>query len=518
MKSGSSLFKVKASLVPLSLFLVALLLRMVKAGFFSLGADEMFTVDSSSSFGQAIERAHADLVPPFVNVINTVFYHLGKGSLFWQRLPVIVAGALACLLFYKLLAHFHYKKPFLLSLLPATSFILVFYSQELRPYSYLLLLTLASLYWGYKIFMEEKYEVWEILALVSAFTLLPIIHYFTFFHLLALNIALLTFILLFGAMKVKKIITLIFLNSFSLMILIPWAGAFARNLRESQDTSILGKTTKLDWELVKDIFYKFSGGADAWSVFIFLFLVCSLIYLGFSLVKNWRAKNLASADFFALFVFLYLIVFLLTFSRFSFGRLLVWRYLLFLIWPFFILLLYGLSRLIEEKKPWQSIGLIIIGLIFLSNLLNTFSYLLAPNRFVDWRSIAQFTEEQIGGGEKKRIILHNFGNPHYLQFYLEKKDIPLGNITTPAVPISPVDKMREEVACCANDIIYIHIKEQGKESGENKILEEMADKSFPHKKVIGQSKYLDFLDRRKVNPYWNYPFGFGGYLPPIVYY
>jgi hypothetical protein len=519
-----SYFQKRPYLTAPLIFLFAFFLRTIKAGFFSLNPDEIFAVNASVSLGKAIEQSHADLVPPFLNVTNTFLYRLGGGNIFWQRLPMILAGALTVFLFYKILVYFKFQKPVLLSLIPATSFILVYYSQELRPYSYILLLSLVTLYWGFKILIEDKYESWEIAFLIAAFVILPIAHYFTLFHFLALDIALLIFILFFASHKLKKILTLGLFNVFILLIFIPWADAVARNFRESKDTSPLGKLTHFDWDLAKNLFYKFSGGADFWSIFIFLLILGSFCYLLFCFIKGWRGKNFIPQDLFVLFTTLYLIAFLVVFPHFSFGRLLVWRYLIFLIWPFLILLAYGLSGLWKAKKQWQYLGLTIFGLILASNLLNTSAYLLSPNRFIDWRSIANLVEEKFQNEGKTKVILHNFGNLNYLRFYLQDKSISIEYITTPAVAIGPIEKLQQELQCCADSIIYIHIREQTllspqkAETPANKQLEEIADTFYKNRQVVGQSRFLDFLDRRKVNPYWGYPFEFGGYLPPIVYF
>ena len=75
-----SYFQKRPYLAAPLIFLFALFLRSIKAGFFPLNPDEMFAVNASTSLGKAIEQSHADLVPPFLNVTNTFLYHLDMRS------------------------------------------------------------------------------------------------------------------------------------------------------------------------------------------------------------------------------------------------------------------------------------------------------------------------------------------------------------------------------------------------------------------------------------------------------
>lgn len=496
--------------LPMFLFILAFLVRSIKAGFFPLFHDEITTVVSSSSLEKALEYSRDDVLPPFLYVINTIFNLASKGNIYFQRLPMIFCGALSIALFYNILRFFKYRWPFIFSLIPLSSFILIYYSQDLRPYSYLVFFTLVTFYYGFKVFVQEEFKIYEILFLAIAFAILPIVHYFSLFHLLALDFSLFIIILVWGSKKLEKILNLVLINLFSLIILIPWADNFSKNLLQSTIPPLPNTIYYFfDLNLVQNLLYKFSGGGDLWSIFLaFLFLASIVLFL-YQFSKKLKQKSLTLTDKFIAFLLIYLIIYLFGISRLSFSRFLFWRYFLPLIWPFYLIIFSGFSNLLDLLR-FKKAGLLIVsglvGLILVSNLIDTTCYLLAPNRFSDWRSLAEFTEKLIKEKDKKKILMENLANNEDLKFYLKDKSIEVENMHN-------VWQFNEEIKKNkADNLIYIQLEE-----GESEIKKE-AEKNFKNKKIFWQSKYLDFLDRRKINPFWYFPIQYGRYTKPVIFY
>lgn len=500
--------KIKIFLGGLALFLLSFILRSIKANYFPLWHDEMTTVSVSISYAKALEFARADVLPPFLYIINTFFNHLFHGSIYFQRLPIILAGSLAVVIFYYLLVFLKFKRPLLLSLLPATSFILIFYSQDLRVYSYFVFFALITFYYGYKYFLSEEAKDYQLLILALVFTLFPFFHYFAFFHILALDIILFILILCWAKQKLSKIFNLILLNIFSFIIVIPWTDNFIKNILENKVPD--GIVYRLDGEILQNLLYKFSGGAEKWSIFILLITLGTLIFCCYRWWHSWRNRlPLIIADRFIIFSILYLFVYLLIMTFVPFSRFLFWRYFLYLIWPFTIILCYGLSALYSWRIKKIPVGIfafiIILVAILASNLVDSTAYLLASHRFANWRSMANFVDQVIQKDSKKKVLIENLVNKEDLSFYLTSK-VEVENVPS-------AWRLTEEVNKYGTDnLIYIHIEDK-----ENEMKLE-AEKDFSNQKKMWEDKYLDFLNQRKIDPYWGYPIQYGRYIKPVVFY
>ena len=121
--------------------------RLCNLGTFSLWLDEILMVERARGTVAAAWRASAANAehPPFTAVLMSMGYGAGLGDTA-QRLLPIIAGILTVLLLAAWVArHLGRRAGIIAGVLAALSPLHVRYSQELRPYSYLLLFVMLTL-------------------------------------------------------------------------------------------------------------------------------------------------------------------------------------------------------------------------------------------------------------------------------------------------------------------------------------------------------------------------------------
>lgn len=169
------------------LTLLAFALRLYQLGTPSLWYDELLQLDVAQSpfwrIGPQLVR-HAAM--PLDYYLLHGWIQLGRQDA-WVRFPALFFGVLAVPLIYMLAARlFNRRVGYLAAILLTGASFSVRYSQEVRPYALLLLLTMFSylgLWQAYKT-GRYKYWVWAISGLVGA----ALAHYFTLFLLLPIGL------------------------------------------------------------------------------------------------------------------------------------------------------------------------------------------------------------------------------------------------------------------------------------------------------------------------------------------
>lgn len=494
------------------LFLGFVVIYAIKTWSWSYWHDEM-TILQFGNLAEAIEFARRDIVPPFLHVVVTLINQLSHGIKFFNRLPHVLVSALSLVLFYRILEYFKFRYAWLFAIAGGLSLSLVMYSHNVYAYSAFLLLSLVTFFYGYKIFVADSEEPLDYIWLILAYALLPIVHYYAFFHLLALNLVLLLAILIFSKRKLLQVGKLALISSFMLVGLIPWADSIARTFKETGQLVPGAITYYFDMGVVRNLLYQFSGGSDiwSWSWFVALLFGAGLAIYGFA------KKKLDGSGQFMVLLIAYLIILIgfMTTREFP-GRLVMWRYFFFLIWPYFFLVFYGLNLFLnQEKRGLATFGLALLMLFGLNNLINTSAYYLSPNRFADWEGLDQMINEMPG---KTRVYVHNLGNPWDITYYV-RPDIKVGFISPPEEAVSAKDQLLKAIACCKDESVYIHLQDPlAPEVKEDKELREIAAANFENSQVVWDSKFLDFLDKRKIGAFSGYHFTAGGYTKPIVFY
>lgn len=493
----AGLKKYAAWLLPLVLFLFSFGLRSIKANYFSLWSDGFIT-SHWDRLDRLLEFHHFDNNAPLPPVVNLLFKEIFGNNHFAQRFPHILVVSLAVLVFYQMILYFLKDRrwAFALALVPATGLMFVYYAQEIRPYSYLLFFTLLSFYYGYRVIVDGDERWKSVLLLLLAFTVLPLTQYMSWFHFLALDVSLTIIVLLFASRKLSSLLKLVAINVFILLAYIPWADSIYQYVVENlaMRANPLAKyrfTGRVFWEAID----KFAGAGGLWSQFLFVVFLASALCLFWHLGKKlFKKEKPDSFDKFALVTVFYWPIFFLLVSRARYTEdIFFWRHYMFLVWPFYILIFYGLFRFWQWRAPLlgrapKIVPILIVGFFLVSNLADTAAYLLAPDRFFNWPAVVNFIEPMILSGQKKKIYTDNPGD---LRAYLETEMTPAraANIWS-KVDVVTRKKLYEEIAPrSAKDVIFVRISITNEPP-------QVLTQGFDHLKTFGRSHYLDFLIKR----------------------
>lgn len=513
MEKGTYLKKI---LPPLILTLLVWGLTSLKANRFSLLPSELFLIQHTNSLKEAIAAARTNEEPAFIYVITALFRAISHDDLYLQRLPGILVAIISVFLFYIILRHFKFKYPFFTALVPATSFIFVYFAKEIGPPVWLAGGVLALIFFSYLVFLE-RYEAdfWPIIALAVVFLVLPTFHFLAYFIIGALDLALVFFLI--GKRKYLFLSYLFFFNLFSFIPFVTWGDVVVRFFVKNfglpgKDFSLTqGKEeilTRLDLGTWQIIFYRFLGDSGWWGKFLLLIALVLTLFLVWRLIKGLQLKNLNPREIGASFALLFSIIFLtiIIFLPPLWPSLLE-NYLV-LFWPFWLLVLAGLSPLLESKKPnLRFASWALVGLIILSNFINTGSYLLSPGRFRDWQALASRVKEISEKTPKTRLVINQPEKKKVLEPYFTDQTIIFDHV-------EKTNQLQERIDCCQKDIIYLHLGEQKLEDPE---IKRLAIQAFNHKEIIWQSPYLEFLARRNIFPYFSTK-EMVDYYKPIIFY
>lgn len=494
-------------IVPVLLFIAAFILRSIKAGYFPLWDDELITA-RWTRLDYMLVYHHFDNNIPFAPTINLFFKELFHDNLFAQRFPVILFGSLSVVVFYQMMRYFlkNGKWALFFSLIPLTSFILIFFSQEIRPYSYFIFLALVTLYYGFRVFVEGSENKLHILLLLAAFLSLPLIHYMSWLHFIALDGGLFLGIIIFSKTKLLNILKLFVANLFILIAYIPWSDSAYQyafnNLALRGNPAAKFHFTPAVFERIINIF---AGGGGNWNRFFLYLALAAGLFLIYRLSSALLRKNkieIFDQLIIILFFYLGIIAFFVTQMRYT-EEVIFERHYLFLIWPFFILIFYTLFNLTKWRAT-RLIATIIVILILGSNIVNDGAYFLAPSRFFDWKTVAEFVEPIILSGRKQKIYTSNPGRMFNMKWYLKSEKVKASIDGKAPINDAVWQEMKKEIAKEADQMIFISVIANYQDP------EPLP--GFSRIKVIGKSPYLDFLTKRKTSPYGTW------YEIAVIYY
>ncbi len=164
----------------LACLLIGTLIRLYGLNIQSLWLDELYTiVYSSSGIPSLWEHIIIDVHPPLYPVFMFYWFKIFGTSDISARLPSAIAGVLS------LLAMYHYSKKVFGQYVSTSATILlsltyagVYYSQEARSYSFLILLSIVSTFSFMKIVSNEKTSVRDYIIYTIVCILIAYVHYF----------------------------------------------------------------------------------------------------------------------------------------------------------------------------------------------------------------------------------------------------------------------------------------------------------------------------------------------------
>ena len=290
------------------------------------------------------------------------------------RIPSVLFGILTVWLVFKLADEFFGKKAALLSsFFLAISQFHIYYSQELRMYSLLCLLSVLSIWTFHK-------KNWVIHSIANS------LGFYTNYMFPFILIPQIIWIYKDRAEMKKWFLSVIF----TVISFTPWIPIFIKQLEAGRNINIfLPEWKDLSslpfWKLIPQIFIKFSFGRISFDdkyfySLLFLVLLCIYGYIFLHLKKKINRKILFMLNWFlAPFLGTVLVSLIIPIAN-------VWR-LIFLLPPFLIIVSYLVTSIKYSK--------IIISLLVISFLIADVLYWLYPKyQREKWREAVSFLEER----------------------------------------------------------------------------------------------------------------------------
>ena len=291
---------------------------------------------------------------------------------------------------------FDYEIGLISALLLSISSLAIYYSQEARPYSLFMLLTLLSFYFYIKLLKVKNIKN---IILYSFFTLLLVYtHHFSFFVLLIQNIY---YILLYRK-KLQSLIHWFAIQSVLGLLFLPWVPILIKQISDTRLYSWIPKPTIFSVLITFDIFFN-----NTYSILI-LILIVLIILIGKNKIKN----ELNKLSFILMWAFIPFII-VIPFSL-IFRSLYHMRYFIFTLPAFYLFFAWCVSKVSNNIliKRWL-ITIIIVSSI--PSILYQYKHVDKD----DWRSISLFIKDNIK--DDTYIFIHPYYQQEPFTLYFDKE-------------------------------------------------------------------------------------------------
>jgi mannosyltransferase len=410
------------TVILLLILALAALLRFYRLDYQSLWYDEAYTASvtdpATSSLSYIWSSGPVAYMPPLHHTLVYLSRLLGTGEAF-IRLPSVIAGILTVLVVYLAGCYCFNKRVGLLSsLVVSVSTFHVYYSQEARAYSLLMLFAIASTYCLLRATRENRQSRWVAYAVLVAMGLYT--HLYMAFVILVQNIYLLwqwreehiSGLAWCASQAMAAIPFLPWLLQYASYFWETYRGAASANGSWGRDLWMPASTPDLFATVLREFFSgrpfspDLSSTLDVMSIgpdwfrpvasllasapFAVAFCL-TLILFGF-----WRLRRQGDAGNYA--VLLCLSVLMPLFLMYLIGfrtRILATRYISFAFPSFFILLGLGLG-VIRNRK----LRILLLAALVVANVIGLANYYFNPDFQRDpWREAAQLLQERALPGD-----------------------------------------------------------------------------------------------------------------------
>lgn len=358
--------------IPLGLFLLNLILKIIYLNYGSLSGDEPFTVfHAQMDFNRFSEILVHENNPPLYFILLHYWIKLFGISTFSVRFIPYIFSCLTVLFIYKLgKKHFNFRITILTSLIFTFSNFHIYFSHETRVYSLFALLTVMSMHYFLSLIKDTSSKKFLILIILTNVTLIYS-HFFGFFVLAIQGLAVL-FIADFRKKLFKKYVLI---SLATLVLYIPYIRIIIIRFSESKNGTWVNKP---NWEDLYNLLWKFSNLPINTVLFIVI-LVSGLAVLIFKKAKT----NSAYAKVIAIwFIFPYLFIYVVS----QWIPMFVDRYLIFISIGFYFLIAIALNFLIPSKKLFYATSILIVGLMI-------FTSIPSSGRSKDFESMVNFVSK-----------------------------------------------------------------------------------------------------------------------------
>ncbi len=407
---------------------LALLLRLYQLGEWSFWHDEALTLLlASQPIPDLISITATDVHPPLYFLVVKLFMGLGQTE-FVVRLVSALCGTISVFMLYlagKVL--FNQQTALLGAFIMAIAPLQLFYAQEARMYTMLLMLTIFST-WCFILALQKDTWLWWGLFIVGI-TLASYTAYFVFFVIAAMGI----YVLLFDRRHKQIIHFLIALGVITILYL-PWVNVFLSQTRAVFDTYWLSRPNLLIIFPTLAAFFTSYTLSATW-VAVSLAAVLLIIFIVFNDVRHAlkQGYDVQSLTWLLLWGFVPL-----------FGTLLISLYkpifqlrvVLTATPALYLLIAWGITRTRHNQ-----LNLLFFLPTLALMLLSTFNFYFNPI-FVKpaWREAAHYVHEQTQNGD---VVLHTstgsflpfLAYKHNVRHILLPVDPELAHQNAPSQPI-----------------------------------------------------------------------------------
>lgn len=411
-----------------NLRIVILFLIIISGSFFrfykiekeSLWNDELASWERSKqdSLNKVLSLARSDVHPPGYQILLYFVIKFLGDSEFWLRFPSAIAGIISILFIYLIGKKIYSEWEGLISAgLMAILWFPIYYSQEARVYSLLLLFSMFSFYFW--IIVLEKAKDGKIDFLNSFFFVLSasITSYLHYFGLLLIILQGTGTFLIF--LKSRKLMFFLLLYTIILILYLPW---FPVMLEHSGREQIW---IKKEWVLPTLLYlYHFFNRSKI--LFISALILCFYSFLQ-NFLKNFieRKKIKIDLSFYTIVLIMWLILpFLLTFTKSLISTpVITVRNLVISLPPAYLLL----SRAITQLRSRKFIKVFMTLFIFAFSIFHLFfciSYYSKPHK-EQFREAVKFVTDNHELFDNSLIIGYAWSKEH-LNYYFKRKGFEKG--------------------------------------------------------------------------------------------
>jgi uncharacterized membrane protein len=385
----------------MGLMALAALLRFVALGKDSLWYDEVLSANYSLGGLAAIFRASNlsdpyNLYPPLYHVILHFWILLFGHSDPALRSLSALFGTISVLLVYKVGTElFNRKTGLVAGLLLAISPFAIFYSQEVRPYSLLMLLTLASFLFFIRILRPDRQHRADLLGYCIANVLLVYTHAYGLF---ALGSEVLYF-LIFRKRYEPSRRPFWIAQAVTALAASPWIYSLIRVVIKGKVAQSLGHSAAADptTQVVNALLGDIWGFSASHVALLFLPLSLGLFLAGFFRLQKQGVKTLAGKPSTALllvWIFVPLIG-VVTISLVSHSFL--WsKYMIGIVPAIYLIIARGMANISDAARAIVAkvnMNYILLALVVLPCLLEVSNMYTTPRR-EQWREIADLIQQE----------------------------------------------------------------------------------------------------------------------------
>jgi uncharacterized membrane protein len=283
----------KYNVALLTIVLIGLLFRIYDLGTQSIWLDEAFSVAlAKMTLPQMVQAAAPDVHPPLYYFLLHYWIIVFGTSESAVRLLSVLFGVLAIPMIYVVGRQLFNKEAGLVAaLILALSSLNIYYSQETRMYSLMVLLALLSMYFFWR-FLQQRSLVSSVGYVLST-TLLVYTHYYGWFVVIAQNIYVVTLLLL-SKHRAYRLRDWVVLQAIVVVLFVPWMAVLVNQIlrREAAAALVAPPTTTIliyTFSSYSGAFASYFGKAVLLALFLLLSVLSLVAYQKVRGAMDWKA-------------------------------------------------------------------------------------------------------------------------------------------------------------------------------------------------------------------------------------